>query len=575
MNTSRRHRNIHRLVACVVVLASAGCATNPATHGPMQSREPLQRIDLPQASTNQDALTLTLAGEFALANADLNAATDNYVKAALVSDDPAIAAQATRIAIAAKRWDEANTTFKRWQSQQPGDPGLLQTHAMIALHEGAAQSAYDDLAKLAQQPDGNGWRFIAQALVDASDKKQASDLLERLATPPALGAKAETWIAVSQLASRLGDKSLADSLAQSAMKKFGSSDTYMWAAQLRMQAGDKEGARTLFAAALKHNPKDTHLRVAYASMLGQLGDNTGAARSLAEGPQDEYTYVARAAYAARADDKTLIEPLYRELKALPPPRTGMVLNLLGELAELLEHKTESLDWYKQVPEDDEHWFEAQVRSALLLDGEGKTKEALATIHQLQARAGDDTKELGDVYLIEADILHKHDRGEEAIAVYDRGLQSAPDDTRLLYARALLNDDLNHVDAAVVDLRRVLELKPNDADALNALGYTLADRKGDQKEALGLIERALVLRPDEPAIMDSLGWVQYRLGQMDEAVMHLRTAFAKQPDPEIAAHLGEVLWVSGKKDEAKKVWEQGRKKDAQNKVLLETIQRLES
>jgi tetratricopeptide (TPR) repeat protein len=575
MNSSRHRRNIYRFAACVALLASAGCATNSATRRPSESHEPLQRIDLPQPATNQDALTLTLAGEFALANADLNAATDSYVKAAQASDDPAIAAQATRIAIAAKRWDEANATFKRWQSEQPDDPGVLQAHAMIALHEGSIPSAYDDLAKLAQQPDGNGWRLIAQALVDASDKKQASDLLERLATPTSLGEKAETWIAISQLASRLGDKTLADSLAQSAVKKFGSSDTYMWAAQLRIQAGDKDGARTLFAAALKHNPKDTHLRVAYASMLGQLGDNSGAARSLAQGPQDEYTYAARAAYAARADDKTLIDPLYRELKALPPPRSGAVLNLLGELAELLEHNAESLGWYKQVPEDDEHWFEAQVRSALLLDGEGKTNEALATIHQLQARAGDDTKELGDVYLIEADILHKHDQGEEAIAVFDRGLRSMPDDTRLLYARALLNDDLNHVDAAVSDLRHLLELKPNDADALNALGYTLADRKGDQKEALGLIERALLLRPDEPAIMDSLGWVQYRLGQMDEAVTHLRTAYAKQPDPEIAAHLGEVLWVSGKKDEAKKVWEQGRKKDAQNKVLLETIQRLES
>ena len=151
----------------------------------------------------------------------------------------------------------------------------------------------------------------------------------------------------------------------------------------------------------------------------------------------------------------------------------------------------------------------------------------------------------------------------------------PDDTRLLYARALLNDDLNHVDAAVRDLRRLLELKPNDADALNALGYTLADRTENQKEALSLIEKALVLKPDEPAILDSLGWVQYRLGRMDEAVIHLRTAFAKQPDAEIAAHLGEVLWVSGDKDEAKKVWEQGRKKDAQNKVLLDTIKRLES
>ncbi len=574
MNNSYR-LNTYRFAAGWVLVALAGCAAAPSTHRVSQSREPLQRIDVRQPAKDQDALTLALAGEFALADADLQSATDNYVKAAQASDDPAIAAQATHVAIAAKRWDAANSAFQRWQTEQPNDPGVWQAHAMIALHEGSTQAAYDDLAKLAQQPEGKGWRLIAQALVDASDKKQASDLLERLATPPALGPKAETWIAVSQLASRLSDKVLADTLAQGAVKKFASADTYIWAAQLKIQSGDKEGARVLFAAALKHDPKDTHLRVAYASMLGQLGDNSAAARSLAQGPQDEYTYAARAAYAARADDKSLIDPLYHELKALPPPRSGMVLNLLGELAEMLERKTDALDWYKQVPEDDEHWFEAQVRSVLLLDGEGKNTEALAMIHQLQARAGDDAKELGDVYLLEADILNKHGQGDEAVAVYDRGLKSMPDDTRLLYARALLNDDLNHVDAAVRDLRHLLELRPNDADALNALGYTLADRKGDQKEALTLIEKALVLKPDEPAIMDSLGWVQYRLGQMDEAVTHLRTAYAKQPDPEIAAHLGEVLWVSGQKDEAKKIWEQGRKKDAQNKVLLETIQRLES
>jgi Flp pilus assembly protein TadD len=212
---------------------------------------------------------------------------------------------------------------------------------------------------------------------------------------------------------------------------------------------------------------------------------------------------------------------------------------------------------------------------LLLDGDDKSAEALTSLHQLQARAGDDPKQLGDAFLLEAELLHKHQRSEEAIAVYDRGLKALPDDTRLLYARALLNDDLNHVDAAVRDLRRVLDLQPNDADALNALGYTLADRTDQQKEALDLIGKALVLKPNEPAIIDSMGWVQYRLGNLDEAVQQLRTAFAKQPDAEIAAHLGEVLWVSGQKDEARKIWEQGRRKDSKNKVLLETIHRLES
>ena len=563
-----------QVVGVVALATLAGCAST-SPRRVTQSREPLQRIELPQPAPDQDAFTLTLAGEFALANADLDGAVRSYVKAAQAGDDPAIAAQATRVAIVAKHWDAAQVAYQRWQSVQPGDPGLWQAHAMLAIHDGDLQAAQDDLQKLLQQPGDKGWRMVAQALVDVEDKKQASDLLEKLATPQQLGVKPEAWIAVGQLASRLGDKKLADTLAQDAVKKFGTAETYIWAAQVKVQAGDKQGARALFAEAIKRDGRNAHLRMAYAALLGQIGDNAAAARLLAQGPQDDMTYAARAAYAARADDKTLIEPLYRELKALPQPHPGMVLNLLGELAEMLERKTEALDWYKKVPEDDEHWFESQVRSVLLLDGEGKNAEALAMIHQLQARAGDDAKELGDVFLLEADLLHKQGKSEQAVAVYDRGLQAMPDDTRLLYARALLNDDLNHIDAAVRDLRRLLELKPNDADALNALGYTLADRTENQKEALSLIEKALVLKPDEPAIMDSLGWVQYRLGRMDEAMNHLRTAFAKQPDAEIAAHLGEVLWMSGQKDEAKKVWEQGRKKDAQNKVLLETIQRLES
>jgi len=144
---------------------------------------------------------------------------------------------------------------------------------------------------------------------------------------------------------------------------------------------------------------------------------------------------------------------------------------------------------------------------------------------------------------------------------------------LLYARALLAAEHDDLAAAERDFRRVIELKPDDAEALNALGYTLADRTDRRSEALELIERAIKLKPDEPAIIDSLGWVRYRMGDLDASVKELRRAFAKQDDPEIAAHLGEVLWVKGERDEARKIWEQGRKKDAKNKALLETIRRL--
>ena len=548
---------------------------------------------VPPDTAQRDLLTHLLAGEFALGNNDLDGATREFAQAAQLSDDPVVSEQAAHIAIVGKHWDEARTALARWQTLKADDNGLRQVRAMLALHDGDAGTAYAELSRLLQQPDGAGWRPVSQALGSAEDRARAGNVAERLLagdSPKAgslktesLGSKPEVWIAVSQMALRLDKKALAQALADRAVGRFATPETYAWAAQLKLGAGDKDGARKLFADALRKNPKAPRLRIAYAVMLGDLGDNEGAARVLADGPQSDYSYAARAAYLARSDDKAakpLVESLYKELKLLPEPRPPGRVNLLGQLSELLERKAEALKWYAQVPGDDEHWFGAQMRTAVLLNNAGKTEEALNLVHELQARAGDDSKQLGETFMLEAELLNRAKRGEEAVAVYERGLQALPDDTRLIYARALLNDDLGHVGAAVRDLRRVLELKPDDADVMNALGYTLADRtdqgRTDQiSEALTLIEKALKLKPGEPAIIDSLGWVQYRLGNLDDAVTQLRMAYRKQPDAEIAAHLGEVLWVSGRKDEARQVWEQGRKKDGDNKVLLETIKRLAS
>jgi tetratricopeptide (TPR) repeat protein len=561
----------------LVLLLLDGCATLPsAERKPSRApAQPLERSTLPPTPPEQESLPILLAGQFALASGDLPAAAREFARAAKLSDDPALAAQATRIALAAHQWELAREGLTRWEALHGEDIEVWQARAILALHEGHGDIALQNLQRLADQADGKGWSAVAQTLLGAEDHAAAAALLEKLAQPDKLGDKPQTWIAMSQLAARLDRSELAQSLAEQALKRFNSADTYSWAAQLKLKNGDKAGARTLFADALRRNPRDAHLRIGYAALLGELGDNVEAARTLAGGPQDDYTYAARAADVARADDKPLTEALYREVKALPELRSPDRINLLGQLAELLERKKEALAWYEKVPPDSEHAFSAQLRRAVLLDDLGRSAEASALVHDLQARSGDDSKQLGDTYLLEAEMLSRHQQGEEAIATYDRGLQALPDDTRLLYARALLNDELNHVDAAVRDLRRVLDLKPDDASAMNALGYTLADRTDKKDEALDLIRKALTLKPDEPAIIDSMGWVQYRLGHLDAAIEQLRNAYGKQPDAEIAAHLGEVLWVSGQKDEARKVWDQGRKKDAKNKVLLETIQRLSS
>jgi tetratricopeptide (TPR) repeat protein len=556
-----------------LLMACASQGPRLARTGERAPAQPLRHISLAPTAQGQDALALLMAGEFAIIDGDLESASRNYSAAAATSDDPAIAEQATHVAVIGKRWDQARIAIDRWNVLQPDAAGISQARAALAFADGDTDGAVVQLSKLAQQPDGKGWRMIGQALLAAPDKASAGAALERLAQPDTLGEQADIWIGVSQLAFKLERKAYAQKLADQAVAKFRSGESYAWSAQLALDSGDKAQAKALFGQALKRDAKSVRLRIGYATLLGDMGENVEAARALAEGGQDDYTYSARAAYAARANDKVLIDALYKELQVLPGAPNGARANLLGQLAELLERKDAALDWYRKIGDDDEHYLGAQLRVAVLLDDLGKSEDALNLVHELQARAGDDSRELGQTFLLEAELLGRHERGAEGLLVYDRGLHLLPDDTRLLYARALLHESLNQVEAAEQDLRRVVALKPDDADALNALGYTLADRTDRHGEALELIKQALLLKPEEAAIMDSLGWAQYRLGNLSEAITALRGAFTKQPDAEIAAHLGEVLWISGDKDEARKVWDIGRKKDDKNKTLLETIKRL--
>jgi len=589
----------HRASLALPLFLLAACATSPATRPAQRTAAPLARIDVAPNISERDLMTQVIAGEFALNDANAESAAKLYADAAQRSDDPVVAEQATRVAIAGRQWQVAQASLARWQVLVGESAGFHQARATIALHDNYADVAYADLDALLKQPGDAGWSAVSQVLLSAEDKNTAGTMLERLlgndaqakGAPVRLAeAKPEIWVAVSQLAQRLERKELAAALADRALARFHTPESYIWAAQLRLGANDKPGARKLFAEALRAGEKSaskqaanadegkTRLRIAYAKLLADTGENLEAAQVLAQGAQSDYTYAARAAYLARVPEKTgkpQIDELYRQVLALPLPRAPARMMLLGQLAELAERRSEALAWYAQISSEDERWFNAQLRTAVVLSDTGKSSEAFTLLHGLQARSADDAREVGETFMLEAELLNKQKRGEEAIAVYDRGLAVLPDDTRLIYARALLNDDLDHVDAAVRDLRRVLELKPDDADAMNALGYTLADRTENRKEALALIEKALALKPGEPAIIDSLGWVQYRLGNLDAALIQLRRAFQKQPDAEIAAHLGEVLWVSGRKEEARQVWEQGRKKDGANKVLNETIKRLAS
>jgi tetratricopeptide (TPR) repeat protein len=215
-------------------------------------------------------------------------------------------------------------------------------------------------------------------------------------------------------------------------------------------------------------------------------------------------------------------------------------------------------------------LEVQSRRAAMLARQGKVNEARSMIQAVPERTGDDARAK---LVAEAQVLRDVKRWREAAAVLAQASTRFPDDVELIYEQAMVEEKLDHLPEMERLLRRVIALKPDHAHAYNALGYSLADRGVRLPEARELIKRALELSPGDPFITDSLGWVEFRLGNRDEAVRLLRQAYASRPDTEIAAHLGEVLWASGQRDEARKVWQEARGRDAGNEVLRETLARL--
>jgi tetratricopeptide (TPR) repeat protein len=231
---------------------------------------------------------------------------------------------------------------------------------------------------------------------------------------------------------------------------------------------------------------------------------------------------------------------------------------------------EALSWLSAVTSD-EHVFDAQLRTAFVLVDAKRIDEALAHLLQI---VPDSVPEQVRIYLAQERILHQSQGPEAALELLDTALIDVPGHGDLLYARGLVAAQLKLVDKHEADMRRLIELEPDNAHAYNALGYTLADQTDRLNEALVLIERALTLLPEDPFILDSMGWVHYRLGNTDLAREYLQKAIDLRMDAEIAAHLGEVLWMDGERDQARAVWQRGHEDDPDNSVLRETLQKFE-
>lgn len=544
-----------------------GCVQQPVRDGANSAmQQPLARLVVPTDTANSKVAALLMAANFALQDDDAAKATTDYAEAARISADPAVARRALQLALATRNVAQAKAMLARWQALGANSHELASARAQLAMLQGDRVEAARQFDLLLQAGQAADWKTFAADLLSARDTAMAGRLLETIATPTRLPEDESVWVALSQLGEHLGRHALARTLADAAVKRFDGVASIGWAASLRLSAGDRAGAETLYAKGVRAHPHNADLRLGYASLLGDQGKNIEAMRVLAAGPQTSATWAARVAFAARAKDDAALRRLYAELQHAPVAQREDNEFLLGQLAELLQHDRQALAWYAKVDPDSRHGFDAQMRSAVLLDKAGQSAQAHTLVQQLQQDYADAPDNLRAACELDAQLYAQHGDHARAIAAYDRGLAVLPDDPALTYDRGIEQANAGNTDAALADFRKVLVLSPDSVEAMNALGFTLADADRDLSEATTLLRKALTAQPDAAAVMDSWGWLQYRLGNLDQAETYLQRAWGKQQDPDIGVHLGEVLWKLGQHQHAREVFAKVRKLDPRNPAL---------
>jgi tetratricopeptide (TPR) repeat protein len=263
------------------------------------------------------------------------------------------------------------------------------------------------------------------------------------------------------------------------------------------------------------------------------------------------------------------ETLFEELKRADYGDDGIVDFYLAQIAEETGRYALALERFQAVPDGERGWL-AKLRAAVMLGKLARVDEARRYLADLPAVT---IEQRTQVQQVDAQILRDAGENAKAYEVLAVALEKYPDDPDLLYDLAMVAEKLDRIAIVEEKLSRLIELKPANAHALNALGYTLIDRTARVAEGLALVERALVLAPDDPFILDSVGWANFRMGKLDEAERHLQRAMEQRPDPEIAAHLGEVLWAKGDRARAQDIWQTQLKSAPDNAVLQETVRRL--
>ena len=526
-----------------------------------------------EPSTGQTVFQVLLA-EIALQRGDLELASQAYANLAMRTRDPKVMERTIEVAGYARRLDLARETAQLWLDADPESKQAQRMLVSVLILNNQLEELPPHLIRLLQSDP----KTLAENLLGlnrmfarSTNRLAVFRLIDTVCRP--FFGIAEAHYAVALAANSAGQVERARNEIRKAMEL---RPEWEMAAFLHAQFLMRESPAAAIAFLedfLQRNPSAREAELLLARAL--VGERRYADakqhfnRLLEVYPNSPDVVYAIAILALQQDDKALAETHLKHFVTLRGPDKSTAYYYLGQLAEDGRRDGEALTHYAQVVSG-ENYLSAQIRRARLLAQQGQLDQARDVLRNAKTEGAEQGVQL---LVAEASLLREAKRVQEAFDLLEGRLAEQPEQPDLIYETALLAERLNNVELMDARLRRLIELRPDNPQAYNALGYAYADRNERLAEARQLIEKALALAPDDGFILDSMGWVLYRQGDLAGALTYLERSYAKREDPEVAAHLGEVLWALGRQDDARRVLQAAQKAHPTNEALAETVRKL--
>lgn len=569
---------LFRFIFIPLLLASflSGCATtrqsdqNPLLEAHKNKIYPLE-VTTP---IEKEPVYQLMVAELAVSRGQTQTAIDNYVSLAKTQQSAKIAERAVRIAVFGQDLKAAQEAAERWIELEPEKSEAQQIIAAIFIRQGDDERAYYYLdSVIKSQSEITDQTFITLLGVLAREKNTDTVLKVTRRIADNYSGYAYAHYLYGSLASRSNLPQESLDYLDNALEIKDIPDAHAIRAKMLLKLGKREEAVISLKRAVLSKPQNKQLRLAYARLLVDLKEYERARVEFEKlhmiAPDDPDLLYTLGLLSLESQRFDAAEKYLSKLLKLGQ-RTGESRYYLGRINESRNNYEKAIDWYQSV-KTGEYRFDARIRSANLVAKMGDTDEAISLLKKM-AEGSQSKASLVRIYLAKGEILKEADRPADSIKIYNQALQVVPGNIDLLYARGLTGEKVGNIQLLEDDMRTILKTEPDNAHALNALGFTLADVTDRIQEAFQLLQRAIQIKPDDPAIIDSYGWVNYRLGNHEEAIRLLKKALSQMHDGEIAAHLGEVLWVVGQQKEALGVWKRALEKSPDDPFVIKTMKR---